>query len=51
MFTWRKNQARNELETCALVKLEPAAAQNETRFQSDLLHKAAIGFELETCPS
>lgn len=51
MFTWRKNQAWNELETRALVKLEPAALQNETWFQSDLLHKAVIRFELETCQS
>lgn len=51
MFTWRKNQAWNELETHALVKLEPAALQNETWFPSDLLHKAMIRFELETCQS
>lgn len=51
MFTWRGKQAWNELETRAHVKLEPAALQNETWFQSDLVHKAVIGFELETCQS
>lgn len=46
---WRKNQTWNQLETRALIKLEPAALQKKTWFQSDLLHKAVIQFELKTC--